>query len=183
MNFFGFGLPQGKKKRYFMIPTSSEWSLQESGISSSWVQCPEKNIRISFCSHFTTSYPIYLIFIGWIGEDWKFFWVPRTFEFQPTNEIFLSKREFPTFRKWPFLGVWCQKLSLGKIGVMDMSHIMDSGQKWLYPTFRNVFWSLSAESADLSKNQKKHFSQKKTWFFWSKICLKRARAGSIAKPR
>ena len=60
--------------------------------------------------------------------------------------------------------MWCRKLSLGKIGVMDMSYIMDSGQKWLYPTFRNIFWSLSAKSADLSKNQKNHFFKKNEIF-------------------
>ena len=123
--------------------------------------CEGKKIDpIWFCSHFMSFYPIYLIFIGWIGEDWEFFWVPRNFEFLPTNGIFSWKREFPTFRKWPFLGVWCRKLSLGKIGVTDMSYIMDSGQNRSYPTFPNIFSSISAESTDLSKNQKNHFFKK-----------------------
>ena len=43
---------------------------------------------------------------------------------------------------------------------MDMSYIMDSGQNGLYTTFPNIFSLLSADSADLSKNQKNHFSQK-----------------------
>ena len=60
--------------------------------------------------------------------------------------------------------MWCRKLSLGKIDIMDMSYIMDSGQNWLYPTFRNIFWPLSAKSADLSKNQKNHFFKKNAIF-------------------
>ena len=59
-----------------------------------------------------------------------------------------------------FLEVWCRKLSLNKIGVMDMSYIMDSGQNRLYTTFPNIFSLLSADPADLSKNQKNHFSKK-----------------------
>ena len=49
------------------------------------------------------------------------------------------------------------KIEFKKIGVMDMSYIMDSGQNGLYTTFPNIFSLLSADSADLSKNQKNHF--------------------------
>ena len=59
-----------------------------------------------------------------------------------------------------FLEVWCRKLSLNKIGVMDVSYIMDSGQNRLYTTFPNIFLLLSADPADLSKIQKNHFSKK-----------------------
>ena len=47
---------------------------------------------------------------------------------------------------------------------MDMSYIMDSGQNGLYTTFPNFFSSISAESADLSHNQKNHFSKKNAIF-------------------
>ena len=43
------------------------------------------------------------------------------------------------------------KIDLSKIGVMDMSYIMDSGQNWLYTTFLNFFLLISANPADLSK--------------------------------
>ena len=44
---------------------------------------------------------------------------------------------------------------------MDMSYIMDSGQNRVYTTFPNIFSLISADPADLSKNQKKnHFSKK-----------------------
>ena len=34
----------------------------------------------------------------------EIFWVPRNFEFQPTNGIFPQKGEFSTFQKVLFLG-------------------------------------------------------------------------------
>ena len=43
---------------------------------------------------------------------------------------------------------------------MDMSYIMDSGQNRLYTTFPNIFKLISADPADLSKNQKNNFSKK-----------------------
>ena len=92
-----------------------------------------------FCSNFMSFYPFELIFIGCVADIWRFYWVLRNFEFKPTNEIFLQKGKFPTFQKVLFLGVWCRKLSLNKIGVMDMSYIMDSGQNRLYTTFPNIF--------------------------------------------
>ena len=64
-----------------------------------------------------------------------------------------------------FLGVWCRKLSLNKIGVMDMSYIMDSGQNRLYTFFPNIDSLLSADPADLSYMQKNHFSKKSMIFF------------------
>ena len=110
--------------------------------------------------------PIDFIFIGWIDDIWEFYWVLRNFEFKPANEIFLQKGKFPTFQKVLFLGVWCRKLSLNKIGVMDMSYIMDSGQNRLYTTFPNIFSLLSADPADLSYIQKNHFSTEKIHDFW-----------------
>ena len=65
--------------------------------------------------------------------------------------------EFLAFQKTSFLGVPCRKLSLNKIGVMDMSYIMDSGSNRLYTTFPNIF---SLISADSSQMQKTHFSKK-----------------------
>ena len=53
---------------------------------------------------------------------------------------------------------------------MDMSYIMDSGQNGLYTTFPNIFLLLSADSADLSKNQKNHFFEKIA-IFWIKNVL------------
>ena len=102
----------------------------------------------------------------------------QKFQFLPTNGIFSQKGEFCFFQKWQFLGVWCRKLSLNKIGVMDMSYIMDSGQNGLYTTFPNIFSLISAESADLSHNQKNHFF-KKMLFFRSKICSRRDKTDSI----
>ena len=74
-----------------------------------------------------------------IGEDRKFFWVPRNFGFWPTNEIFWRKRQISTFQKWPFLGVWCRKSNLVKIGVIDMAYIFENWQKWVNTTFPNFF--------------------------------------------
>ena len=117
-----------------------------------------------FCSHFMSFCPIYFIFIGWIAETYKFLWLPRNFDFKPTNEIFSQKRIFLNFQKRPFLGVSCRKLIFWKIGVIDMTYIMDSGQMTLYTTFPNFFWYKSAVSADLSKNQKNHFFEKNGHF-------------------
>ena len=60
-----------------------------------------------------------------------------------------------------FLGVY-RKLTLSKIGVMDMSYIMDSGQNGLYTTFHNIFALISADPADLSHIEKNHFFLKKS---------------------
>ena len=54
---------------------------------------------------------------------------------------------------------------------MDMSYIMDSGQNELKTTFPNIFSLISADSADLSKNQKNHFSKKKSRFLDKKCAL------------
>ena len=61
---------------------------------------------------------------------------------------------------------------------MDMSYIMDSGQNGLYTTFPNIFALLSADSADLSKNQKNHFFLKSP-FFELKMCSRGVKSGSI----
>ena len=62
---------------------------------------------------------------------------------------------------WGFIGY-------SEIGVMEMSYIMDSGQNRLYTTFPSIFSLLSADSADLSKNQKKKKFSKKNHDFWIK---------------
>ena len=86
--------------------------------------------------------PIELIFIEWIGDMFYF------------CGIF-------DFSKSVFLGGMTSKIEFEQIGVMDMSYIMDSGQNGLYTTFPTSFFSISADPADLSKNQKKKsFSQK-----------------------
>ena len=41
----------------------------------------QKNCTKLFCSHFMSFYPIDFIFIGCIGYDMRFFWVPRNFGF------------------------------------------------------------------------------------------------------
>ena len=75
--------------------------------------------------------------------------------------------------KMAIFGGVMSKKSLGKIGVMDMFYIMDSCQNWLYPTFSNIFSPISAESDDLSENQKKiFFFKKKRDFFGWKSALK-----------
>ena len=92
-----------------------------------------------FCSNFMSFSPMELIFIGWVGDIYNFCWVLRNFDFKPANEIFSKKGKFSIFQKVCFLGVWHRKLSLSKIGVMDVSYIMDSGQNGLYTTFPNIF--------------------------------------------
>ena len=79
--------------------------------------------------------------------------------------MFPQKGKFSTFQKVLFLGVWCRKLSLSKIGVMNMSYIMDSGSNRLYTTFPNIFSLLSADPADLSHIQKNHFHEKIPYFW------------------
>ena len=66
---------------------------------------------------------------------------------------------------------------------MDVSYIMDSGQNGLYTTFPNIFSLISADPADLSKNQKKSFFQKKITIFGSKMCSRGAKSGSIGIGR
>ena len=45
-----------------------------------------------------------------------------------------------------------------------MSYIMESGQNDQYTTFPNIFSLISAESADLSQNQKNRFFEKMAIF-------------------
>ena len=63
-----------------------------------------------------------------------------------------------------------------------MSYIMDSVQNRVYTTFPNIFLLLSADPADLSKNQKNHFSKKNDDFL-SKICSRGLKSGSIGISR
>ena len=56
--------------------------------------------------------------------------------------------------------MWCQKLTLSKIGIMDMSYIMDLGQNGLYTTFPNIDSLISADPADLFHIQKSYFHEK-----------------------
>ena len=66
---------------------------------------------------------------------------------------------------------------------MDVSFIMDSGQNRLYTTFPNFFSLISADPADLSKNQKKIIFWKKSPFFESKMCSRGVKSGSIGIAR
>ena len=141
-----------------------------------------KNPRKVFCSNFMSFYPMELIFIGWVGDIWEFYWVLRNFEFWPANGIFSQKSKFAFFQKVLFWGVWCRKLSLSKIGVMDMSYIIENKSNRLKTTFPNIFSLISADPADLSKNQKNHFS-KKNHDFWIKMCSRGAKSGSIGIAR
>ena len=75
----------------------------------------------------------------------------------PQKEYFQKKGKISFFQKCVFWGVWPRKLSLNKIGVMDMSYIMDSGLNTQYTTFPNIFLLLSA---DLSTNKKIIFLKK-----------------------
>ena len=128
-----------------------------------------------FCSHFMSFYPIDFIFIGWVGYDMEYFRVPRNFDFKPTNPIFSPKRQMNHFRKWPFLGVWCRKLTFRENGVMDMANMLDSVLNRLYRTFPNIFSLISAISANLSKSQKNHILKKKSIFFDRKWALERSK--------
>ena len=65
---------------------------------------------------------------------------------------------------------------------MDMSYIMDSGLNTQYTTFPNIFLLISAESADLSHNQKNHIFEKNA-IFESKIYCRGPKTGSIGTPR
>ena len=107
------------------------------------------------------------------------YWLPlRSFigyseisNFDPQTEYFHKKVNFHFFQKVLFLGVWCRKLSLNKIGVMDMSYIIENKSNRLKTTFPNIFLLLSADPADLSKNQKKIIFPKKTRFLDQKCTL------------
>ena len=129
-----------------------------------------------FCSSFMSFRAMDFIFIGWIGNDGKFCWVLRNFDFKPANEIFLKKCKISFFQKVRFLGVWPRKLSLSKIGVMNMSYIIKSVLNGQYTTFPNIFLLISAESADLWKNQKNHFFEKNAIFWIKKMCSWEARS-------
>ena len=110
------------------------------------------------CSNFMSFSHMELIFIGWVGDIYNFCWVLRNFDFKPANEIFSKKGKFSIFQKVCFLGVWHRKLTLSKIGVMDVSYIMDSGQNRLYTTLPNIFSLISVDPIDLLYI-KKNFSK------------------------
>ncbi len=157
-------MASGRRWEKFLYCSSSQ-RLSSEGFGDIWrYREGKKNRTKLFCSHFMSFYPIPFIFRGCIGENQEFYWVPRNFGFWPTNEIFSRKRKKDGFRKWPFLGVWCRKSNLVKIGVIDMAYIMDSGQNRVYTTFPNFFSWKSAISADLSQYQKNRFSKKNAVF-------------------
>ena len=103
----------------------------------------------------------------------SFFGFSEISNFNPQTEYF-QKNVKSRFFKNAFFGryesVWLRKLSLNKISFMDMSYIMDSGLNTQYTTFPNIFSLISAESADLSHNQKNHIFEKKC-HFWIKNLL------------
>ena len=116
----------------------------------------KKKLSFLICSIFMSFSPIELIFIGWVGDIMKFFGYSEISILNPQTRYFQKKGKFLSFQKVCFWRVWPQKLSLSKIGVIDMSYIMDSGLNTQYTTFPNIFSLISAESADLSHNQKNH---------------------------
>ena len=69
-------------------------------------------------------YPISFIFIGCIGQAMSFFGYREMSDFDPQTKYFHENVKM-TFRKRPFLGVWQRKLSLVKIGYIDIAYIMD----------------------------------------------------------
>ena len=119
---------------------------------------------VFFLSHFASFYPIWMIFTGWIGQYVKFLGVLQKFRFLTHKSIFWQKCIFLTFRKWPILGVWQPKYSFRENPVLDMDNMLDSGQKYPYSTFPNIFSLVSANSIDLSKSQKNHLFEKKIHF-------------------
>ena len=168
-------------------PIKGGWSRTFSPLQDSIRTVREKkNSTIWFFSHFMSFYPIYFIFIGWIGKDVKFFWVPRNFDFLPTNEIFAQKRQFSTFQKRPFLGVWCRKIDFCENDCIDMAYIMDSGQKTLYTTFPNIYSWKSAISAILFKKRFFSYLDQKRQFLNRKSVLeasKRVRWQNHGSPK
>ena len=133
----------------------------------------KKKRTFLICSIFMSFSLMEVIFIGWVGDIYNFCWVLRNFDFKPANEIFSKKCKFSISRKVCFLGVWHRKLTLSKIGVMDVSYIMDSGQNRLYTTFPNFFSLISADPADLSHIEKNHFFEKNPIFLDRKCALER----------
>ena len=65
---------------------------------------------------------------------------------------------------------------------MDMSYIMDSGQNWSYTSFPNIFSLISADPADLSKNENCHILEKIT-IFESNMCSRGAKSGPMRIAR
>ena len=117
-------------------------------------------------------YPLELIFIGWVADMKRFYWVLRNFEFWPANGIFSQKGKFLFFQKVLFWGVWCRKWSLNKIGVMDVSNIIENKSNRLNTTFPNIFSLISADdrrSGRFIKKSKKSFFQK-NWRFLDQKC-------------
>ena len=128
-------------------------------------------------------YPFELIFIGWVGDIWEFYWVLRNFEFKPANGIFWQKCKFPAFQKVLFLEVWCRKLSLSKIGVMDMSYIIENKSNRSKTTFPKIFFINIGRSGRFIKKLKIVMFWKKSPFFESKMCSRGAKSGSIRIAR
>ena len=107
---------------------------------------------------------------------------PEILILNPQMRYFQKKCELPFFQKWWFWGVRPRKLSLNKIGVMDMSYIIENKSNRLKTTFPEIFSLLSADPADLSHIQKIIFL-KKLHIFGSKMFSRRANIGSIREPR
>ena len=125
------------------------------------------------CFIFASFYLIHFIFILWIDDTISFFWVLKNFDSKHTNEIFKENNVIYSFLKSTFFEVWLRKLSLSKIGFMDMPYMMDSGLNNQYTSFPNIFSLKSGESADLSHNQTNRIFQKISIFgskrIWSTL--------------
>ena len=63
-----------------------------------------------------------------------------------------------------FLGGMTSKIEFEQNWPYGFSYIMDSNLDTQYTTFPNIFLLISAESADLSHNQKNHIFEKNVHF-------------------
>ena len=99
-----------------------------------------------------------------------FRWYSETSNFNPQTRYFQKNVKYRFFNNEFLVEYDLKKLNLREIGIMDMSFIMDFAENHRYTTFPNIFSSISAESADLSHNQKNHIFEKKS-IFWVKNLL------------
>ena len=104
----------------------------------------------------------------------------------PQMRYFQKNVNYTFFKNGDFGGVRPRKLSLNKIGVMDMSYIMDSGKNSLYTTFPNIFFIIIGRFGRFINKPKKSYFWKKCKFFNQKSAVegpKRVLQGHHDSPR
>ena len=148
-------------------------------VSQQPIQWGGKKPAKVFCSNFMSFYPFELIFIGWIGDIWEFFLVLTNF---PQTEYFHKKVNFYFVTKCYFWGCDVENWVWTKLALW-MCPILWIRVKIGYTQLSLTFFYYYRPIWPIYHTSKKIIFSKKSMIFWSKICSREAKSGSMGIAR